>query len=298
MRMEANVHRTATRYAVPSGVLLAASLLAATILGAQAGRKVTGIVVAAATERPVTNASVQYADQDGSVQTTVTDAKGQFAFPAGQLGVVTVTADGFGTARRRWPPRRGSTLHIALTPPVAVQGTLVDSKTLKPLTGVVTALVRHPISFVSASALVEDGTFRFEDVPSAPGVLVAYADNYAPTVSSFTTAAGDWLDGHLRLSAGAEATGQVLDAEAKPVAGAQLIVRYTDGLAEAVMLASFVGGTTMTGADGTFAITGLVPNTPVTLYAEYDGQRTNAVAVEVGPSQVRSDLVLRLPYVR
>ena len=234
-------------------------------------------------------------NEGGSVQTTVTDAKGQFAFAAGQLGVITVTANGFGTARRRWPPRRGSTLQIALTPPVAVQGTLVESETLAPLTGSVTAIVRHPDSLVSTSALVEDGTFRFEDVPSAPGVLVAHAYGYAPTVSSFTTATGDWLDGHLRLSAGAEATGQVLDAAAKPIAGAQLIVRYTDAVAEATMLASFVGGAPITKADGNFALTGLVPNTPVTLYAEYAEQQTNTVTIEVGPGQVRENLALRLP---
>ncbi len=43
------------------------------------------------------------------------------------------------------------------------------------------------------------------------------------------------------------------------------------------------------------ALTGLVPNTPVTLHAEYDGQRTNAVTIEVSPGQVRADVVLRLP---
>ena len=192
-------------------------------------------------------------------------------------------------------PRRGSTLHIALTPPVAVQGTLVDSATLEPLTGSVTAIVRHPDSLVSTSAFVEDGTFRFEDVPSAPGVLVAHADGYAPTVSSFTTATGDWLDGHLRLSAGAEATGQVLDAAAKPIAGAQIIVRYAGTLLDGPMLAGFVGGAPITKTDGNFALNGLVPNTPVTLHAEYDGQQTNTMTIKVGPGQVREDVVLRLP---
>ena len=76
--------------------------------------------------------------------------------------------------------------------------------------------------------------------------------------------------------------------------GAQLIVRYADTLAEALMLTSFVGGAPITKADGTFALTGLVLNTPVTLYAEYAGQRTNTVTIEVGPGQSRSDLVLRL----
>ena len=158
-----------------------------------------------------------------------------------------------------------------------------------------TAIVQHPDSLVSTSVFVADGTFRFEDVPSAPEVLMAYADGYAPAVSSFTTAGGDWLNGHLRLSAEAKATGQVLDAVAKPVAGAQLIIRYTDAVANATMLAGFVGGAPITKADGTFALTGLVPHTPVTLYAESDEQQTNTVTIEVGPGQTRSDVVLRLP---
>ena len=61
------VNRTVRMYAVPGGALLVASLLAVAVLGAQAGRKGTGVVVAAATEQPVPNASVQYADQDGAL---------------------------------------------------------------------------------------------------------------------------------------------------------------------------------------------------------------------------------------
>ena len=294
MKTEANGYRPATKRVVPGGVLLVASLLAAAVLGAQDGRKVSGVVVAAATEQPIPLAQVEYQEHGGSVQTTVTDAKGRFVFSAGQLGVITVTATGFGTARRRWPPRRGSTLQVALTPPVSVQGTLVDSETLHPVTGSVTAIVRHPDSLVSTSAFVEeDGTFRFEDVPSAPGVLVAYANGYAPTVSEFSTATEKLVNVHIRLSADAKATGQVLDAAANPVAGAQLIVRYADTVAEALMLAGFVGGAPITKADGNFTLTGLVPNTPITLYAEYDGRRTNTVTIEVGPGQMRADLVLR-----
>ena len=124
---------------------------------------------------------------------------------------------------------------------------------------------------------------------------MAYADDYAPAVSQFSTATEKLVDVHVRLSKDAEATGQVLDAAAKPVAGAQLIVRYTNALAEALMLAGFVGGAPITKADGNFALNGLVPNTPITLHAEHDGQRTNSLTIEVGPDQVRSDFVLRLP---
>ena len=76
MKAEANGHWTATKHAVPGGFLLIASLLAATVLVAQPGRKVSGVVVAAKTEQPVPNAHVEYTEHGGSVQTTTTDAKG------------------------------------------------------------------------------------------------------------------------------------------------------------------------------------------------------------------------------
>ena len=77
--------------------------------------------------------------------------------------------------------------------------------------------------------------------------------------------------------------------------GAQLIVPlcgHTGGGPDADELCR--GRSESPKADGTFALTGLVLNTPVTLYAEYAGQRTNTVTIEVGPGQSRSDLVLRL----
>ncbi len=52
---------------------------------AQGGRKVHGVVVAAATGRPVANARVKYEEQGRAGQTAVTDANGR------RSEVVTVT---------------------------------------------------------------------------------------------------------------------------------------------------------------------------------------------------------------
>ena len=294
-RTEAGGHRKVPIGAVLGGIMLAAILLAA-VLGAQAGRKASGVVVIAATEQPLANAQVQY-EEGGAVQTTVTDAKGQFTIPNARQGVVTVTARGFATARRKWPPRRDSSLRIALEPPVTVAGTLVDSVTLRPLTGVVTLLVRHPANVVSTTDIVEDGTFRIEDLPPGPGLLVGHADGYAPAVSTVTlTKAGDQRDAHLRLSVGAEATGHVLDSASNPVSGARLIVSYANTLAGAGILVGLVGGhQQMTALDGTFAIEGLVPHTPVTVYAAFEQKRTNRVTLELGPGMAQDDILLRLP---
>ena len=294
-RTGAGGYRKAPIGAVLGGILLAAILLAA-VLGAQGGRKVSGVVVIAATEQPLANTQVQY-EENGAVLTTVTDAKGQFTFLNGRRGVVTVTASGFGTARQAWPPRRGSSLLIALEPPVTVEGTLVDGVTLRPLTGVVTLLVQHPANVVSTTDIVEDGTFRIEDLPPGPGLIVGHADGYAPAVSTVTlTKAGDQRDAHLRLPVGAEASGHVLDSASNPVSGARLIVSYADTLAGAGILAGLVGGhQQVTDPDGTFAIEGLVPHTPVTVYAAFEQRQTNRVTIELGPGMAQDDILLRLP---
>lgn len=260
---------------------------------AQTGRKVSGVVVSAATQRPIANAAVQY-EENGVAQTAATDSKGRFEFPSGALGVVTVTVKGFGTARRRWPPASGYDLSIALTPPVTVQGTLVDGMTVRPMAGVVTALVQHPGNVVSTTALVDDGTFRFDDLPAGPGVLLSHEHGYAPAISRFTTTAGDWRDVHVRLSPDAEVTGRVLNASATPAAGADLVVTYAETLLGGGMFAGLVGGATATGSDGTFALEGLVPNTPVTIHAQIGDRRTNRATITIGAGMTHEGLVLRL----
>lgn len=45
---------------------------------AQDGRKVEGVVVAAATQQPVANARVRYEESGSTPRTTVTDSKGFF----------------------------------------------------------------------------------------------------------------------------------------------------------------------------------------------------------------------------
>ena len=280
---------------------------------------VNGIVVTKTTGQPVVNARVQYAPQsDGDreslaqldhqdvlVQTRVTDADGRFSFSPDASGIVTVAAPRFATLRRTWPPRQGRTLHFALESPVVVHGTVVDNRTLRPLAAAVTVLVQHPQNAVSKSAFVNDGRFQFDDLPSAPGVIVAYSDGYAPVVRPFTTVGGGTIDAHIRLSEGAKITGKVLDTYAVPVRNALLVATYQDTKDDAKILAGFIGGAMVTRSNGTFELRGIVPNTPITLYAaEYvypqlvrlpiETYRTDSVTVEVGAGMVRDSVVLRL----
>ena len=108
---------------------------------------------------------------------------------------------------------------------MTVEGTLVDGVTLRPLTGVVTLLVQHPANVVSTTDIVEDGTFRIEDLPPGPGLLVGHADGYARAVSTVTMAVGDHRDVHLRLPVGAAASGHVLDSASNPERNAPRWIR-------------------------------------------------------------------------
>ena len=262
---------------------------------AQGGRKVHGVVVAAATGRPVANARVKYEEQGRAGQTAVTDAKGYFEFPIGNLGVVTVTSRGFGTARRRWPPRQGLQLRVPLRPPASLSGTVTDMATRGSVAALVTVTVRHPSDVVSDMVLAENGTFQFDDLPPGPAVVLARAAGYAPSIGAVTVEAGKVRDARVGLLLEAVATGYVEDRRGSPVAGAWVSASYPDTTAGAGQLQSFIGGRPLTGPDGAFTLNGLVPDTPISLQAEIDDRRSEVVTVTVGPGMMQQNVVLRLP---
>ena len=274
---------------VISGVALAVILLAVGEAVAQEGRKVSGVVVAAATQVPVVNASVQYEESDGTRQTTLTDVKGNFEFPRGIKGVVTVTARGFGTTNRRWPGQ----MNIALLPPATVQGTVADLVSGRLVDSSVTVFVRNPDNFVSATALVETGTFQIDDLPPGPAVLIAHAEGFAPYVGALTVEAGKQRDIRVRLVLQAATSGRVEDAHG-PVTGAQILAVYSE-LPGGEFLEGFIGGKVLTDADGNFTLVGLVPDTPVVVQAELDGRTSDVVTITVGPGMIHQMNVLRLP---
>ena len=248
--------RPADRRRVPRAILICVGLLATAPVAfphAQVdriGRKVTGVVVAAATQQPVPNARVGYEETGQPPQTTVTDAKGAFELPAGRVGVVTVTARNFGTARRRWPPHRGSRLRIELVPPAIVTGTVTDLATGRLLPAVVTVRVRHADNFVSHTARARRGTFRIDDLPPGPGLVTTRSTGFAPSIGSITVEGGKERDTRIGLLLEAQATGQVVDRAGAPVAGAFVKAKYVR-LAGGRILRSFVGGNPFTGSDGT-----------------------------------------------
>ena len=270
-------------------VLLA--LVAAGLTAQRGGRKVTGIVTDAASQRPVVGADVEYEENDtGEVSSTTTDGKGAFEFSAGTFGVVTVTAENFGTAYRRWPPVTSSaTLAIQLIAPSVVRGTVTDMATGRPLPEATVSLaVENPQTFLSDGAETDRrGEFTFEDMPPGHGVVTAYADGYAPFLGTLTVADKVTTTTRVGLLLQAAVTGTVLDRSGNPAANADIGAFYQQ-LVGGEELEGFIGGRF-------FVLDGIVPDTPVTVWAELDGEPSAPVTVTIAPGMVRDDVVLQLP---
>lgn len=277
-------------------VTLSAALLAQGGRIAQGGRKVSGTVLDGS-GLPVAGAAVRYDEVGLPTQNTTTDAKGYFEVSAGRLGVVTVTARNFGTARRRWPPVRGSQLRVVMESPSVLEGTVRDAATGRGLDAVVTVMLQDPLNgIVSMSAEAFSGTFRVEDLPSGPAVVMASAEGYAPTWSQVTIEAKDLSTAQLRLKLEAFASGTVVNASGSAVPGAYVSVVYTDEAGAYGMLESQVGGVPWSDAEGRFGLMGLIPDVPITFQAESDdGSLSNAVTVTIPPGSVRQNIALQFP---
>ena len=262
---------------------------------AQTGRKVTGVVVDAASRSPVANAHVRYAETGGTAQTTTTNSKGRFEIPHGIRGVATVTARRYATARRAWPPRTGRELRFELYPPARVEGTMVDMATRALAEGYVRLYVRGAVNLVNSSARTRNGVFRFDDLPPGPAAVVAHADGFSPHFSTLTVNVGENHSTRIGLLLEAVASGVVVDGNDNPAGGARVRVEYDRTLPGGGFFASSSRGRATTRSDGKFEIRGLVPDTPVALWAELGGRRSAAVTVTAGPGMARRGLVLRLP---
>ena len=261
------------------------------------GRKVTGIVLDADTQRPVVGARVEYDDTEAAeIETTRTDDKGAFEFTRGTRGTVTVMAQGYGTAYRRWPPVRSRTgLEIVLMPPSTVVGTVADMSSGQRLSEAeVTLTVEHPQSYVSDTAETDSrGEFIFEDLPPGPGLITAHAPGYAPYIRTLTIADKTTTTTAVKLLLQGAATGTVVDSDGDPVQGAELSVRYTE-FPGGEQIEGFVGGRMRTGMDGVFTLDGIVPDTPLEVWAVLDDTASAAATLVIAPGMIQEEIVLRI----
>ena len=257
---------------------------------AQQGRKITGTVADASGGR-VAGALVSYAERGQELWTTRTDSKGAFEIPNASRGVVTVTARGFGTAKRGWPPRFGRELRFALTPPAVLGGALVDLATGRGVDGWVAVDVHSRYHHVSKSARVR-GTFEFVDLPAGTAVVQALADGFAPHFGTLSVDGKNRTDTRIGLLLEAVASGHVIEADGSPAVDAVVYVGYSPSLSGAETLAALAGGRPMADEEGQFLIEGLVPDNSIYLQAELGRRVSNIITVRIGPGTMRTGIVL------
>ena len=270
---------------------------------------VSGVVISVKSGQlqPVVGALVQYNDYYEPTRTTKTNEDGYFYFPrvsffdgpsSATPGVVTVTADGFATAYRRWPSLDGSELRILLDFPAVLQGTVEDAGTSSPVGAVITVMVEYGGSTVSMSTDTdtESGSFKIGDLPGGSATIIANAEGFAPFWSELTIDAGESRDARIRLLMEANVTGTVLNADGSPVHAAYVVASYPDEVGGYGLLESFTGGEPWTDTDGAFELYGLIPGVPVHLRAELDdGTLSDIVTVTVPSGTVQENVVLRFP---
>lgn len=286
--------RARTACIIGLGAVLSAPLALAQ---QQDDQRITGIVVAAETGEPVAGARVRYMESGQEPRFTQTDSAGGFEISHSAPGIVTVIADDFATARRSWPQRgEDGELTFVLTPPATAEGRLVDPVTDGTVEGIVTLIVRHPLNRVFRSIGTDGGAFQFSDLSPGPAIIYTHADRFAPHYRELAIEAGGHHVMDIMLQAEAVAHGVVVDGTGAPVAGARVRIEYEWWeVSGSDVLASLARGNVVTGSDGSFRISGLVPNLRIMFRAELGERLSEAVIVdglEAGETPLD---VLRLP---
>ncbi|MCY4057030.1 MAG: carboxypeptidase regulatory-like domain-containing protein [Gammaproteobacteria bacterium] len=267
------------------------------------GRKVSGVVVDAETDQPIARADVKYED-GGTVQTTTTDSKGYFEFGEGHSGVATVDAAGYATNYARWPPvQNRSQIRVLMRPPVPFGGTVYDMATRRPIEGAFVLVTVWSMDGVVTSGATETGSGGAYDFAkllpvdaTSRAVYVAHAEeNYAPAIGTVALGKGGNRNVGIGLLLEARASGRVVDRDGAVVEGATVVTRY-GGDSSYQTLEGYIGGDTLTGADGTFNVGGVVPDATITLQAVLgDGSTSGSVTATIGPGMVQSGIELRFP---
>ena len=269
----------------------------------QQGRQVTVVVTQTpngleSTGRPINNARVEYVEdgaEDSTAIASTTDANGSIKFTAGNAGVVTASKSGFTTISIGYNKSSDSTLRIELPPPATLSGAVYDMATRRAaLDAHVSVLIDHEANPRSNAVLTENGSFRFDGLPPGPTALIAQAPGFAPSLATTTLIAGDSHSVDVGLLLEGAVSGSVVDGQGKAVAGALLEVVY-QGLADADLLASGIGGHVLTGDNGLFLVTGIVPNEEFAIYAELDdGSRSDVLTLTATPGMTTENVVLKI----
>lgn len=237
------------------------------------GHSARFVVVDAADGRAIRGATLELAIPGLPLRTSVTSGDGVGAVDgAGVPGVLTITADGFAPARLVWPARLVQETTVRLSRGVSLQVSLIDRRSGSPVRGSVAVLLRSPGNRGTFSEVAPNGTAEFFSLAPGTATLIVKAERFAPAVLTIELRAGQAEARAVTLSEAATVEGVVLDSAGRALPHAVMTVDYGSAANEQRLLAQLVGGRTRTGSDGTFRLTGIVPNTPVRVRATSNGR--------------------------
>jgi len=223
------------------------------------GGTLTGTVRAADGGRPIAGARVRLGDEPPLPQSwqqeairveSLTDERGRFRLDGiGRSPVRLVArAAGYGAAQRG-DVRAGEAVELFLFPGATLSGTVRDDAG-RPVAG---AAVRADSDRARWQAETTDGQGAFVMAGIQPGeyLVVARGGSRAPGIAAVVVEPEAEASVSLVLSEGGYATGQVVDADGRPLAGRVRLETF-EGRVLAAAIADAVS--TQAGADGRFAL--------------------------------------------
>lgn len=210
-----------------------------------------------------------------------------------QRGVFTISADGFAPFRMAWPPEDGD-LTVQLRRSAGLRVLLVDRAVQSPVAGSVAVLLSIPGSRGTFSEAAPDGSAELADLPPGPATLIAKAEGYAPAVVPIELREGLTVVQTVELHAAAVIEGRVLDSDDRPIAGVLVTVDYGSAGNVERLLGQIVGGRVQARTDGTFRLTGIVPNRVVRLRATAGGRVVaSSLPLVVGEGETAQGAIVR-----
>lgn len=254
-------------------------------------------VVEAASARPVPAARIDIAAAGTSRAVATTDQSGRSVLARSLgTGVLTVKAPGFAPSRRFWPPAPGSAETIvSLVRGATLFVRIVDSATATPVAGSVGVSLDYPGNPSTHSAPADRGYAEFVDLPPAGGAVTVMGVGFAPIVRQIVLQPGSSAFEEFRLQREGIVAGRVVDGKGVPVAMARVVVMYRPTLRAGASLAALVGGRTVTRPDGTFRLTGLLPDVAFAVLAASDLGRAQPVRLLVREGQTLTNVTLVMP---
>lgn len=270
------------------------------IIRMRQGGRVEVTVIAAASDRPISGATVQLRAADLQTATSDGDGKARFRGVVSGWLVVAASAPGYGTGKLAlmMPGSAGAELkaEIKLEAGFSIAGTVVDPDG-KPVakarvmaqSGELIATADPRYDGVVTGA---DGTFELRNVAAGRVHLVAHHDEYVAGSAEIDNLGNDVKGVTIELKPGGVIAGKVVSESGAPVPWASIVARPKGGLNNRQLAGQTRGG--RSDKDGAFELKGL-PRSQLNLVASTDEASSELVAVDLsGRERAEVEVVLSI----